>query len=84
MVVNVALMEGAVNNTQVTCMCGEEMHLSHVLKMGRHGDKLVSVLHVPVHVCEECDMKIMSGPDSLRFAERVEYAAERKMSEITF
>ncbi|MDT9720789.1 YgiT-type zinc finger protein [Paenibacillus sp. FSL K6-1122] len=70
--------------SNIKCICGEHPILTHKAKLGRLGDKLVTVFNVPVYVCEGCEESFMNGADSKIFATRVKTAVELNLDSVTF
>ncbi|MBT2282209.1 YgiT-type zinc finger protein [Paenibacillus polymyxa] len=45
---------------------------------------MVIIKNVPILYCEDCEEEYMTGPNSLRFAERVKKAVEWGVNELEF
>ncbi|WP_025676877.1 YgiT-type zinc finger protein [Paenibacillus massiliensis] len=66
------------------CTCGKHTQLKLVNKIGRAKDELATIKNVPVYYCADCKKEYMTGPDSLKFEERVKKAVELGFSKFEF
>jgi len=56
------------------CYCGATAKLTFLDTPGRVRDQQVTVRNVPVYVCARCGEETLTGPISLKYAERVREA----------
>lgn len=66
------------------CVCGGLARLQYKNEQGRIKDKVVTIYNVPVYYCADCQEAFTTGPDSLRFAQRVRKAIESGAEELEF
>lgn len=66
------------------CVCGGMARLQYKNQPGRVKDRIVIIKNVPILYCEDCEEEYMTGPDSLRFAQRVRKAVESGAEELEF
>ena len=65
------------------CICGNRAELQY-LDTPVRVDKIVVVKNVPAYSCNRCREEILSGPTSLRLADRAKIAIEQHLDEIEF
>ena len=66
------------------CLCGNRTVLCYRDTPARVGTSIVIIKYVPTYICDHCREEILSGPTSLKIAERAKFAVENDLDEIEF
>ena len=66
------------------CYCGNRAELQYLDTPVRVDKIVVVVKNVPAYLCNRCREEILSGPTSLKLADRAKIAAEQHLDEIEF
>ncbi|WDM21279.1 hypothetical protein [Paenibacillus polymyxa] len=66
------------------CLCGNYAQLRFKDEFGRVKDKIVLIRNVPIFFYADCEEEYMTGPDSLKFADRVKISFESGIDEPEF
>uniref|UniRef100_UPI00403F884E YgiT-type zinc finger protein n=1 Tax=Paenibacillus sp. FSL R5-0701 TaxID=2921654 RepID=UPI00403F884E len=69
---------------ETDCVCGSQAQLQYKNEPGRIKGRFIIIKNVPILYCEDCKEEYMTGPNSLRFAERVKQAVESGENELEF